>query len=126
MDEKDESSNLVSAGGYLTESELREVRSILNSMNIRHVAGGHGPADRGQLGQYRNYYYEVKVHPDDYEVVRKVIVKRKNKSKVEGRQCPKCKSLLYLEVEKKGLWEKLYYYGTTLVQCKRCKTKYPI
>ncbi|MEZ4972816.1 MAG: hypothetical protein R2820_05870 [Cyclobacteriaceae bacterium] len=126
MSEKDESSNLVSAGGYLTESELQEVRSILNAMNIRHVASGHGPAERGALGQYRNYYYEVKVYRDDYEVARKVILKRKNKIKVEGRQCPRCKSLVYLEAEKKGLWEKIYYYGTTLVQCKKCKTRYPI
>lgn len=120
MSEIDQSSNLVSAGGYLTSEELELVKISLNALHIKYIVRGHGP------GKYESQYYEVIVFKKDFEVTRKVIIDRKNKTKVKGRQCPKCKSLVYLEVEKNSLWEKIYYYGTTLVQCKRCKTRYTI
>ena len=41
-------------------------------------------------------------------------------------ECPNCKNLGCKIIEKKSIWQRLYYWGTTLAECKKCRTRFPI
>ena len=121
MDEINDTDDLISVGTHLTKEEADSIKTSLTSMNIDFVANGHDAASR-----YHSLYYEIRVQRKDFEKARTAVNSRQRKTLLESRQCPKCQSKEYRILEKKGLWQKLYYYGTTLVQCKKCRTKYPI
>lgn len=112
---------LISVGTNLTEDEVNSIKSVLTSMNIAYSVNGHGAASR-----YRSYYYEIKVRKDDFAKAKTVVEKRQQKTFAESQQCPKCRYTEYEKLPKNGIWEKVYYYGTTLVRCKKCKTKYSV
>ncbi len=116
-DDKD----LITVINHLTVEERDRVQGIFNSLKIPFVVSGHGPSNR-----YHSYYYLFKVRQRDYGVAIKVVKEQKAKIFIDSRKCPKCKTLGYKEIDKKGLWEKILYYGTTLVQCNKCKTKFSI
>jgi hypothetical protein len=120
-DEINDRDDLLSVGTHLTREEADSIKSSLTSLNIDFTVNGHDAASR-----YSNLYYEIRVQRKDFEKARKAVKSRQRKTLLGSRQCPKCKSKDYKILEKKGLWEKIYYYGTTLVQCKKCRTKYPI
>ncbi|HRK54075.1 MAG TPA: hypothetical protein PK185_09170 [Cyclobacteriaceae bacterium] len=121
MDGIKDSDILISAGTHLTVDEVASIKSDLTSLNIDFVVNGHGAASR-----FRSYYYEIIVKEENIGTAKKIVEKRRSSTSVESRQCPKCKNPKYNELKKSGIWEKIYYYGTTLVQCRKCKTKYPI
>lgn len=121
MDDINDTDDLVSVGTHLTKEEADSIKSGLTSMNVDFVVNGHDAASR-----YSSLYYEIKVKRGDARAAKQVIDKRRARNFVESRKCPKCKNLVYREIEKKGLWERIYYFGTTLVQCQKCKTKYSI
>jgi hypothetical protein len=121
MEEINDTDDLISVGTHLTREEADSIKTSLTSMNIDFVSNGHDAASR-----HSNLYYEIRVQRKDIEKARVAVKSRQRKTLLESRQCPKCENKDYKVLEKKGLWEKIYYYGTTLVQCKKCKTKYPI
>lgn len=121
MDDINDADDLVSVATHLTRDEADSIRSGLTSINVNFVVNGHDAASR-----YASLYYEVKVRRRDVQTAQQVIDKRRAKKFIESRKCPKCKNLVYREVEKTGLWQKIYYFGTTLVQCQKCKTRYSI
>jgi len=113
--------DLVTVIKHLTKEERDRVQAIFESLSIPYVVSGHGPSNR-----YHSYYYLFKVRQRDYGIALEVVKKQQARIFIDSRKCPKCSYLGYKEVEKKGLWEKLYYLGTTLVMCTRCKHKFPI
>jgi hypothetical protein len=121
MDEINDTDDLISIGTHLSQDEADSIKSSLTSMNIDYVSNGHDAVSR-----YNNLYYEIRVQKKDVERARTIVKSRQRKILLESRQCPKCKMGDYRTLEKKGLWEKIYYHGTTLVQCRKCRTKYSI
>lgn len=113
--------DLVTVINHLTVEERDRVQGIFNSLQIPFVVSGHGPSNR-----YNSYYYLFKVRQRDYGVAIKVVKEQRARIFIESRKCPKCKTLGYNQIEKKGLWEKILYLGTTLVECSKCKYKFPI
>ncbi len=121
MDEIDDADDLISVGTHLTKEEADSIKTSLTSMSIDFVVNGHDAASR-----YHSLYYEISVQSKDFDRARNAVKNRQRKTLIDSQQCPKCKCKDYKILEKDGLWEKIYYYGTTLVQCKKCRTKYPI
>ncbi len=121
MNENDDIHELITVGSYLTKDEADSIKSRLTSMKIEFVVNGQYAASR-----YRSLYYEIKVQRKDFENAKRIVKNQLKKTLIENQKCPKCKNLEYTILEKKGLWQKIYYYGTTLVQCKKCETKYLI
>lgn len=106
---------------YLKLSELESLKSRLNAEKIEYVVSGHGAASR-----YHSQYYEIRVLQKDFNKAKAVANKFRAASFVKSRQCPKCKSPLYEPVTKLNFLQKIFFMGTTPVQCKKCKTKYVI
>jgi ssDNA-binding Zn-finger/Zn-ribbon topoisomerase 1 len=106
---------------HLTAEEANRVKGILDSLQIPFIASGHDAASR-----YRSLYYQIKVEYRYFKAAKQVIAKHKAKVFIDSKNCPNCKSLGYKEIEKRGLWKKLYYAGTTLVQCNKCKHEFGI
>jgi len=115
-----ESKDLVSIATHLTREEADELKSSLTETDIDYLAIGHAAVSR-----LNSQYYEIKVEVKNKRVAREILGKMRAKTFIENRKCPRCNTLQHTEV-KKNLWEKIYYYGTTLVQCQKCKTKYSI
>ena len=121
MDNIDNSDSLASVGTYLTGPEAEIIKSNLEAMNIPYVVEKSNP-----VNHYNKNYYEIKVKRKHGKTASQVVGKIRAKDLIERRKCPKCRSSKYREVEHKTFWQKLYYLGTTLVQCQKCKTRYPI
>jgi hypothetical protein len=116
-----EDQELVTVVTHLTCDERDRVKGILNSLRIEHIVSGHDAKSR-----FSSLYYQIKVKARDYKTAKQVINQHKAKVFVDSRKCPKCKHLGYREIQKQGMWQKLLYLGTTLVQCTKCKTKFGI
>lgn len=116
-DDKD----LVTVIDHLTVEERDRVKGILDSLKIPYIVNGHG-----SVNQYHSHYYSFKVRQRDYGVAIKVVKEQKARIFIDSRRCPKCKTLGYRANSKKGLWEKIFYFGTTLVECSKCKHKFGI
>ena len=114
-------SELVSIGTQLTRAEADSIKSGLQSINVHFVENGHDAANR-----YSSLYFEIRVERKNFERAIEVVKARQKQTKVESKKCPKCEGDNYKELKKDTLWKKIYYYGTTLVQCRDCRTKYPI
>ena len=121
MDDIDGIESFETVTSHLTGQEADSIKSMLTSMNIDFIASGHDAKSR-----YDSLYYQIKVKKRDFKVAKQIIDKRRAKLFLESRKCPKCKTLGYKEIEKRAIWEKIYYYGTTLVECKKCKTRFSI
>jgi ssDNA-binding Zn-finger/Zn-ribbon topoisomerase 1 len=113
--------DLVTVISHLTTAETEELKRSLNSLKIESLVSGHDAKSR-----FGNLYYEIKVNRKDYQTAKQLIDKHKAKVLMASKMCPKCQYLGNKKIEKKGLWEKLFYAGTTLVQCNKCKNKFPI
>jgi len=116
-DEKD----LVTIITHLTIDERDRVKGILDSLKIPYLVSGHD-----STSQHSSLYYLIKVRQRDLKTAKQIVNQHKANVFIDSRKCPKCKTLGYKEIDKKGLWEKILYYGTILVQCNKCKTKFPI
>jgi len=112
---------LITVTSHLKKDEADRIKGILNSVGINSIASGHDAASR-----YSSLYYQIRVKQQDFRSAKQIIDKERAKIFIEGKKCPKCDYLGYREIEKKGLWERLLYAGTTLVQCKKCKHKFGI
>jgi phage FluMu protein Com len=117
MDERE----LVTVISHLTADEANRVKGILNSLKIPFVASGHDAKSR-----YSSLYYQIRVERKNIKTARQIVAKHRAQVFIDSRKCPKCKSLGYQEIEKKGLWKKLLYMGTTLVRCNKCKNEFSI
>lgn len=117
MDERE----LVTVISHLTADEANRVKGLLNSSKILFVASGHDAKSR-----YSSLYFQIRVEKQNLKTAKQVVAKHRAQVFVDSRKCPKCKSLGYKEIEKKGIWKKLLYTGTTLVQCNKCKNKFAI
>lgn len=112
---------LVSVASHLKKDEADRIRRILNSVRIDSIISGHDAASR-----YSSLYYQISVKREDFRAARRIIDTEKAKIFIESKKCPYCEYLGYREIKKQGLWERLLYAGTTLVQCKKCKRKFGI
>ena len=117
MDERE----LVTVISHLTADEANRVKAILNSLKIPFVASGHDAKSR-----YSSLYYHIRVEKRNLKSAKQIVEKHRAHVFIDSRKCPKCKSLGYKEIEKKGFWKKLLYAGTTLVQCNKCKNEFAI
>lgn len=113
-------SDLVFLINFLTPDELSTLKHQFDSLNIKYVFHGHGANSR-----YKSEFYEIKVLKEDYDRAKFLINKFRARNFIESRKCPKCKSLIHKPVDL-GFFKRLFYWGTTLVQCEKCKTKYVI
>jgi hypothetical protein len=117
MDERE----LVTVISHLTTDEASRVQGILNSLKIPFVTSGHDAKSR-----YSSLYYQIRVERINLRTAKVVVAKQRAQIFIDSRKCPKCKSLGYKEIEKKGLWKKILYMGTTLVRCNKCKNEFSI
>jgi hypothetical protein len=117
MDEK----KLVTVISHLTADESNRVKGLLNSSNIAFVASGHDAKSR-----YSSLYYQIKVERKNLKTAKQIVARHRAQVFIDSRKCPKCKSLGYKEIEKKGFWKKLLYAGTTLVKCNKCRNEFAI
>ena len=117
MDEK----KLVTVISHLTADEANRVKGILNSLKIPFIASGHEAKSR-----FSSLYYQIRVEKENLKAARHIVNKHCARVFIDSRKCPKCKSLGYKEIEKKGFWNKLLYAGTTLVKCNKCKNEFAI
>ncbi len=113
--------DLITVMEYLTVSERDTVTGIFNAQKIPYVVSGHGPSTR-----YHSYYYLIKVRKRDYQTAKLVANRHRAKVFVNSRKCPQCQTLGFVEIEKRNWWQKIFYAGTTLVQCKKCQHKFVI
>jgi hypothetical protein len=121
MEDFDKPEDLVPIGTHLTRGEFDSVKSGLTARDIHYEFNEYHATSH-----YSSYYYEVKVKRRDRREAQQILGKINAKAFIESRKCPKCKTLGYTEIKKRGLWEKVYYFGTTLNQCQKCKTKYAV
>ncbi|MFN7651887.1 MAG: hypothetical protein ACK5PC_01570 [Cyclobacteriaceae bacterium] len=112
---------LVTLISHLTDDETNRIKGILNSLKIPLIISGHDAKSR-----YSSLYYQIKVERKNLSIAKQIIAKHRAQVFIDSRKCPKCKSLGYKEIEKKGLWKKLLYIGTTLVKCNKCKNEFAI
>src|SRR6187549_3485512 len=112
---------LVTVTSHLKKDEADRIKGILNSARINSIVSGHDAASR-----YSSLYYQIRVRQEDFRSAKQIIDKEKAEIFIEGKKCPNCEYLGYREIEKEGLWQRLLYAGTTLVQCKKCKHKFGI
>ena len=113
--------DLIAVISHLTADEANRVKGIFNSLKIPFVAGGHDAKSR-----FGNLYYQIEVERKNLKTAKQVVAKHRAQVFIDSRKCPKCKSLGYKEIEKKGLWKKFVYVGTTLVKCNKCKNEFAI
>jgi hypothetical protein len=113
---------VIKIASFLSESDCNSLTAELHARRIAHFASSKG----SEPGAYHDPYFEVSVGAMDYLTAKRIANKIRAKVLIESRMCPTCKTASYGIIEKKGLFEKLYYLGTTRVQCKKCKTKYVI
>jgi|SRR5690606_24194457 len=107
---------------YLRARELQVLRSQLDGNKIRYTVNGHGAT----IGYEDDDYYEIRVAGEDYPTAKRIANKFKASNFIKSRQCPKCKSTLYEPAKNLSFFQKIFFLGTTPVQCKKCKTKYPL
>ena len=112
--------HMIKVASFLSLSEVESVKNELTGRRIEYFVSSKGTAP----GQFDDPYYQVSVNATDYIVARKIVAQTISKSFIEGRKCPKCKGLTYRQIEKKNVWERIYYLGTTRVQCQKCKAIY--
>lgn len=117
MDERE----LETVISHLTADEANRVKGILNSSKIPFVASGHDAKSR-----FSSLYYQIRVERKNLKAAKQIVAKHRAQVFIDGRKCPKCKSPGYKEIEKKGIWKKLLYMGTTLVKCNKCKNEFAI
>lgn len=118
----DNDETLAEIATYLTSSEANELKSSLSALNIQCVIKGIGV--KGRAGSPE--YYKIFVQQIDYPQASQTVKRYAAKIFIESKRCPQCKSLKFTRLEKRGLWNKIYYFGTTLVQCNKCKTQFTI
>ncbi len=106
---------------FLERSEASQVEVALKGRRIRYFI-----SNKGSAGTYHDRYYQFSVPVADYILTRRIILRILAKSFIENQKCPNCKHLGYRIIPKKTWFERLYYVGTTRVQCKKCGTKYVI
>lgn len=112
---------MIKIAAFLSSDELQSVKNELDGRRITYFVLNRGHADN-----YNDPYYQISVDAIHFLVVKKIVARTLAKSFVENQKCPKCKTLSYKLIEMKTWWERIYYFGTTRVICKKCKTKYVI
>ena len=118
--------DFVSVGRYLTHQESENIKGQLNSLKVQYIVSGHGPNNGYPVGGDASEYFEIKVGPSDINTGRQIIQQEKQRSTSVRAKCPKCGFLGYRVLEKTTLFDKVYYFGTTLVECRKCKKRYSI
>jgi hypothetical protein len=113
---------MIKVSSFLDKTEIAEVESALREPKIEYFISSKGSAS----GRYHDPFYQVSVNATDYILTRRIVSRILAKSLIENQKCPKCKTLGYKVIEKKNWIERLYYLGTTRVQCRKCKNKYVI
>ena len=112
---------LVTVISHLTADEANRLKGILNSLRIPFVASGHDAKSR-----HHSLYYQIAVEKKNLKTARQIVANHRAQVFIDSRKCPKCKSLGYTEIEKKGFWKKLLYAGTTPVKCNKCRNEFAI
>ena len=113
---------MIKISAFLDRQEAQEVENALKGRQIEYFISNKGTAN----GRYHDPYYQFSVNVSDYVLTRRIVSRVLAKRFVENQKCPKCKQLAYKVIEKKNWLERLYYFGTTRVQCKKCRCKYMI
>lgn len=115
----------ISLGRYFTHDEVQNIKGQLQAQDIRHLIKGHGP----HLGNPTEFsvseYFEVEVDSDKLQTAKVIADKVRVKRFVDNQKCPKCGHLGHVTVDKSML-ERVLFIGTTLVQCKKCKKRFPV
>lgn len=106
----------------LDSVEGQQVENAFKGRKIEYYISNKGSAREG----YHDPYYQFSVNAADYVLARRIISRVLAKSYVENQKCPKCKYLGYKVIANRNWLERLYYFGTTRVQCKKCKNRYVI
>lgn len=112
---------LVTTITNLTDSECKSLQAALHRNDIPFIINEHGAH-----GKYQSYYFEIKVEKRNAEAARQIVEKHKAEMTVESKKCPKCGHLGHKKVDHVNWFNKIYYWGTTLVQCNKCRTKFGI
>jgi hypothetical protein len=112
---------LITVANYLTVEERNRLMSFFNARKIPFVVNGHGPTDK-----FGSYYYLIKVEKRNFDIANNLVKSEKSRIFMASKKCPNCKSLDFTRLVKKGLWERVLYFGTTVVRCNFCKSKYSI
>jgi hypothetical protein len=112
---------LITAISNLTDTECKSLQASLQQNKIPFIVNEHGAH-----GKYQGYYFEIKVKKRDADVVGQIVSKFRAKKVIENRRCPKCGHSGYKQPDQVGWLTKMYYWGTTLVECKKCKTRFGI
>lgn len=113
---------MIKVASFLSLSEVESAKNELIGRRIEYFVSSKGTAP----GRYHDPYYQVSVNVIDYFVARKIVARTIARSFIESRKCSKCKSLNYRPIEKKNWLERIYYFGTTRVQCQKCKMIYVV
>ena len=112
---------LITAISNLTDTECKSIQASLQQNKIPFIVNEHGAH-----GKYRSYYFEIKIKRDDADAVAQVVNKFKAGKSIDNKRCPKCGHSGYKQPDQVSWLTKIYYWGTTLVECKKCKTRYGI
>jgi hypothetical protein len=118
--------DLVSLGRYLTYEESERIKGQLNTLKIKYISSGHGLHTGEPIGADSSEFFEIKVNSTDSKRAKEIFNREKVKSSITRLKCPKCGHFGYTEVTNKSIFQKIYYLGTTLVECKKCKEKFTI
>ena len=117
--EETDAHEMVVVASFLTSEEASLVRRLLARRRIHSITKESGPHDR-----YVSCYYQVSVKASDYSEAKGIVDYERALIFANGKKCPKCKHPGFKKIAKNGLWERIFYAGTTRVQCDKCDTKY--
>ena len=116
------SQSYVKIAEFLTSSEAEAIKHTLRNNSIEFVSNGTGP-NYGEAGG--SVYYEISVAEGQYEKARRLITKNRKGVKREVK-CPHCGYAGYRTKPKQTIFQKLFYLGTELVECKKCKRNFGV
>jgi hypothetical protein len=106
----------VTAGRFLTYEEVSQIKTALQAERIPFIVNEHGAHSR-----YGSYYFEIKVAYKDLSRARSIL-KLVAQHKSRNLMCSHCKkSTSMIEVKNKTFFQRIYFAGTKLMRCKRCK-----
>lgn len=114
--------DLISLISFLEGDELQVLKKQLDENKIIYFINKHG----GTTGYEDSDYYEIKVSPVDYNRSKAIANKFKASNFIKSRKCPRCGSLSNEPVKSLSLFQKIFFLGTTPVQCKKCKKVFTI
>ncbi|TGE13928.1 hypothetical protein [Hymenobacter elongatus] len=114
---------LIPAATYLTYAEAVTLYNDLLAADINSLVKTCGPPSF-PFGD--GIWYQLLIEEEDADAARASVEDfEARRATVRVVRCPRCHSPDTMPVARPGLWQRLFYAGTTLHQCAGCERHFP-